>query len=138
MRIEGWEKLLDEYLVKMAKEPFEWGKNDCLIFTSDWCKMVRGVDPMSKFNDEDPETIRGMYSSEKEAKDLIKTYRKSARDIMNIHFSKISPNFAQRGDVVFYKMAFGIAIGRGQAVFNTEDKGLLNVKLGECNLAWRI
>lgn len=138
MRVQGWEHELDNYLIKMAETPFEWGVCDCLIYSSDWCKIACGVDPMSKKKNNDPETIRGLYDTEEGARELIKQYRKSIRDIMDVHFERIGKNFAQRGDIVMYKLAFGVVIGRGYAMFKTEDLGMLKVKLSDCKVAWRV
>jgi len=138
MRPQGWEKMPDEYLVKTTSTPFEWGVCDCLIFTSDWCKIACGVDPMSKKKKTDPKTFRGKYKTEAEARTLIKSYRKSIREIMDVHFERIHPNFAQRGDIVLHKMSFGISIGRGKAMFKTEELGMVTIDLGDCGVAWRI
>lgn len=138
MRIEGWEIKLNDHIGEYAGRDFKWGETDCLIFSSDWCVICCGVDPMSAKKKTDPETIRGQYSSEEEAKALIRSLRKSTRDIMDIHFERIKPQFAQRGDIVLHRLAFGVVIGRGYAMFNTEDKGLLRVKLEDCNVGWRV
>lgn len=137
MRIEGWEKLLDCYIQETALKPFKWGVCDCLIFSSDWCRTATGIDPMSKKKNGDPDTIRGLYDSEETAKQLIKKYRSSVRDIMDVHFKRINVNFAKRGDIILYKNAFGIVLGRGKAVLKTET-GMTAVNVSDCQLAWGI
>jgi hypothetical protein len=137
MRVEGWEKLLDDYIQKMALRPFKWGKCDCLIFSSDWCKIATNIDPMSKKKAKDPDTIRGLYNSEESAKELIKQYRKSVRDIMDVHFKRLGVNFAKRGDIVLYKNAFGVVLGRGKVVLKTEN-GMISVNVSDCQLAWGV
>lgn len=138
MRNQGWEKDLDNYIVEQTSKYFKWGQADCLIFASDWCVICCNVDPMKAKKKNDPKTIRGLYSTEEEAKKLIKSLRKSTPDIMDVHFDRVLPNFLQRGDIAFYKMAFGIVIGRGYAMFNNEEKGLIKVKLEDCKIGWRV
>lgn len=135
--IEGWETKLSDYFVKVQSTPFKWGKCDCLIFASDACKIKSGKDPMSKKRPNDPDTIRGMYKTQDEARDLIKKYRKSTPDIMDAHFDRILPVKAQRGDVVFYKGAFGVSYGRGLAFFKSE-KGMETIQVKNCTKAWRV
>ena len=138
MRKEGWEVRLSNYLEDAVKQPFEWGKCDCLIFASDACIAVCGIDPMNKKKKNDPETIRGLYKSETEAKELIKKYRKSIREIMDLHFPRKNKNFATKGDVVLYQNAFGVCAGRGIAFLKDENSGLTEVKISDCALAWDI
>ena len=140
MRIEGWEINLNKYIEEVANKNFAWGECDCLIFASDACKIVVGIDPMSKKKKTDPKTIRGKYRTQEEAYKLVKEYRKSFPDIMDIHFNRINPNFAQRGDIVAAKiqgMTFGISWG-GKAFFKMENKGYFTLPLKECKYVWRV
>lgn len=140
MRIEGWEKRLDEYIQEVSMKSFKWGECDCLIFVSDCCNVICGVDPMSKKKKSDPKTIRGKYKTEEKAKELIREYRRTMPNIMDIHFNRINPNFAQRGDVVMCKiqnMTFGIVWG-GKAYFKTDNEGFVTMTLNKCKYAWRV
>ena len=136
MRQEGWETRLNDYFESVHNVPFVWGECDCLIFASDAVKAITGIDPMSKKKKGDPDTIRGLYTTQDEAKELVKKYRKSLRDVMDVHFERKDLNFCKRGDVVLYKNAFGICVGRGIAFFKSEGLGLQVVKIRECVLAW--
>ena len=138
MRIEGWESRLNELLEKTHGESFEWGVCDCLMFSSDAVVACTGIDPMSKKKKDDPETIRGKYKSEAEARELIKKYRKSIRAIMDLHFDRKELPFCKRGDIVLYKGAFGVCGGRGIAYFKNESIGLEIVKIEDCLTAWDI
>lgn len=138
MRIEGWETKLNDYFESVRNVPFEWGACDCLIFASDAVKICTGIDPMSKKKKTDPDTIRGMYKTQDEARELIKKYRKSIRDVMDVHFVRQNVNFAKRGDIVFYNNAFGVCSGRGNAFFKNESEGLQIIKLSDCVLSWRV
>ena len=142
MRKEGWEKELDNYLQETMNRHFAWGDMDCLIFVSDACEKLSGIDPMKKKLKSDPETIRGLYDSENGAMELIKKYRKSMRHIMDVHFERIKPSFAQRGDVVMAELenglAFGLNVGRGKCFFKMKTEGYLTKPLSECLCAWRV
>ena len=140
MRVEGWEKKLDLYIQKSFSEPYVRGVSDCLIFASDACIITCGKDPMSKSRKNDPKTIRGKYKTGEKAYQLIKKYRGSIPAIMDEHFERINPNFAQRGDVVLAKVpdsAFGIC-WNGGAMFKTQDRGIVKIPLINCKYAWRV
>jgi hypothetical protein len=139
-RVEGWEKILNKYIEETAHKHFSWGDCDCLIFASDACKIVSGIDPMKKKKSSDPETIRGMYDSRDGAYTLIKKYRRSVPNIMDVHFLRVHPSFAQRGDIVLAKIegpTFGICWG-GKAFFKTQTEGYYTLPLGKCKYAWRV
>lgn len=138
MRLEGWEVRFADYLDRATFKKFKWGECDCLIFAADCVLVLTGIDVMAKKKRNDPPTIRGMYETEEEAKTLIKKYRKSIRDIMDVHFDRKSVNFAKRGDVVMYKNAFGICSGQGFAFFKDRDHKITLVKLSECKVVWDI
>ena len=140
MRIEGWEKIFDEYIEEVSARPFEWGSCDCLIFVSDACLKICGKDPMSKKDSEDPDTIRGAYSTKHEAYSLIKKLRGSIYAIMDKHFQAVPVRFATRGDVVMAKLnegkTFGLVTIKGP-IFKTEN-GLILKKISDCCHAWRV
>ncbi len=141
MRLQGWENKLSKYLEKTSGRLFKWGKMDCLIFASNACKLVCGVDPMSKKKSGDPDTIRGAYSTKEDAYKLIKQHRRTITAIMDLHFDRVNPHFAQRGDVVLYKLeggkTFGVIWG-GKAVFKSFGKGLVMTDVNEKMIAWRV
>lgn len=141
MRIEGWESRLTKYVETQMKKRFKWGKSDCLIFACDWSILCCGIDPMKRKKPADPETIRGAYTTEEEAKALIKQYRKSLPDIMDVHFQRQAPRKAKRGDIMMGKTphgnAFGVNIGRGVVMFKAQ-KGILTMKARECSRSWSV
>lgn len=141
MRVQGWEKILSDYITNVAEKDFQWGVCDCLIFVSDAALLSCGKDPMSKIKPEDPETIRGLYSTEYQAARLIAQYRDSLHDIMDVHFKPIKPPFAQRGDIVCANLETGDTFGlcwNGKAFFKSQNKGFKVTSLKECSLAWRV
>lgn len=141
MRKQGWEKALDTYILSVCEKDFSWGECDCLLFVSDAAFLLSGIDPMSKKNDGDPDTIRGKYSTEEGAFKLIKRLRGSVPNIMDIHFPRVPTGFAQRGDIVLGKITntycFGL-VGTKSALFKTQDRGLLPIPVNNCKIAWRV
>ena len=141
MRKQGWEARLISYIEKTSNKKFKWGKCDCLIVVCNAAKIVCDVDPMSKAKPGDPDTIRGAYATREEAYALIKKHRRSLPNIMDIHFKRINPYFAQRGDIVMKKLengkTFGLVYG-GKALFKLENEGYLVVDISQKMLAWRV
>lgn len=143
MRIEGWEKEIENYIQETMKKEFSWGECDCLIFISDAVKIMTGIDPMSKKYDTDPETIRGAYNTEAQAYYLIKNIRGSIPNIMNVHFETVQIPFAQRGDIVLGKMddgehCFGL-VWNGGAYFKTKQPGILIKPVDKiARISWRV
>lgn len=141
MRKQGWEIQLERYLLDISMKRFAWGECDCLIFVSDVAQLLTGVDPMSYAKPGDPETIRGLYTSELEAKALIRKYRRSTPAIMDQHFKRVNPSFAQRGDIVISKInnrnCFGV-VWSGKALFKLHDEGFCMLQQTECSHAWRV
>lgn len=143
MRVQGWEALLDTYILGLSEAEFGWGSCDCLLFVSDASQMICNKDPMSKTKPKDPKTIRNKYKTKEEAYKLIKEYRRSLPNIMDVHFERIEPSFAQRGDIVLFKggivnNTFGLSWNRGQSLVKLEQKGLLQVPTKSAKYAWRV
>ena len=141
MRKEGWELLLDRYIQNVSKRRYKWGKCDCLIFVSDAAKKICGKDPMSAKKRHDIETARGLYDNKKDAYSLIKKFRGSMPKVMDAHFERIKPNFAQRGDIVQARLSEGSSFGlvyHGQALFKLKNEGLRQLPLSKCKYAWRV
>lgn len=142
MRKQGWESILSQYLEKSTLRRFKWGKFDCLIFVSNAVRLMTGIDPMSKKKRNDPKTIRGLYKTEDEARMLISKFRRSMPNIMDVHFKRINPAFAGKGDVVLMKLSegntFGVVGNRGIAFFKTSDAGLIQKPFVSAKFAWRV
>lgn len=142
MRIQGWEKAVEDYIQETAKKKFEWGVCDCLIFVSDAVQIICGKDPMSAALEDDPDTIRGKYSTEKEAYKLIVQHRGTIFNIMDVHFKTVDPAFAQRGDVVLQlvngNMTFGLVWSKGASVFKTLEEGIVMQKAKDAAQVWRV
>lgn len=93
---------LSNILDKYQDAPFEWGKTDCCMMTSDIILELTGVDPADKF--------RGEYTTETGAKRALVKYG-SIEDTLDQHFKRISINFANRGDPVMFTSELGVTMG---------------------------
>ncbi len=102
MRLEGWEKKLEELIRERSNSPFNYGSIDCCLFACDAVEAITGRDP--------GEWFRGKYKSQKEAYRLLKEFAdgeilETAEKITSaLGMPEIHPNFAQRGDVVYCKI----------------------------------
>lgn len=133
MRIEGWERRLSEHLESVRDTEFAWGTHDCVLFASDVCNLVCGIDPA--------ENARGRYHSKEEAFELLKHHGLSQPGILDAHFTRIKPMTAQRGDVVYRRGESGAAFGvvhNGRAIYLGDSKGLVYETLKRADVAWRI
>ncbi len=133
MRIENWESKLNNYIDEMRYTPFEYGKNDCCIFTIKAQKIITGKTTFPEFD--------GTYSSLDEGKAILqKLGFKTWIGGCNKRLQKIDLSFASRGDVVsmrtFDSFAMGICMGR-IGVF-VGEKGIVAIPREDLKLAWRI
>lgn len=97
---------------------------------------------MSYAADGDPDTIRSAYSSEEEAFALIKEHRGSLPRIMDLHFERVKPAFAQRGDIVLQEVdgqkVFGLVWARGRSYFKTYEEGMVMLNARDAKIAWKV
>ena len=131
MRREDWPDILAAY-IKNAK-PFEWGKNDCCLFSANFVKDITGIDYAEAF--------RGKYSTEKGAYLALKRHGKgSIVDTVSELLTEIPVPMCGRGDVAAYESdtgpALGICIGERTAFLG--PGGVSSVLTADCIKAWRI
>ena len=134
MKLEGWEKKLDEYLLNAAVKDFEYGVCDCVCFASDWVILAVNIDPMLEG--------RGKYTTLKNGAALIKKHRGSYEGIMDYYFDRIPVKTAQRGDIVLVRgldeaPAYGV-VNNGRGFFKTTGKGLVTMPVSKSHYAWRV
>lgn len=93
-RIENWPKILSAMLKDRANMPWEWGRNDCLMFPADIVNALTGFDPAARW--------RGKYSNQIEAMNILAGYggiRELIDDALGFKGSE-SILQAARGDAV--------------------------------------
>jgi hypothetical protein len=140
-RTENWEVLLHDFLTERIDKPFEWGMNDCALFTCDCIQALTGTDVATEF--------RGNYIDEKSAFKIMKKIAGSptveaVADYVTKQFEmpEVKPLLAQRGDVVLIEGSEGLALGIVHmdgihAVFVSPD-GLKKLPVRQALRAWRV
>lgn len=133
MRPAGWPRMLSEYVIgaqeRYKRDGFAWGTFDCCTFTAAWVEMMTGEDKLAEF--------RGKYSTREEAFALAGGDLKAALE------RKLGPSVpmahAQRGDVVLFGDAVGLAFtsGRMYALF-LGDGGFTMYRAEECDCAFHV
>ena len=115
--------ILAHYITDKLSVPFEYGVNDCVLFTVGWAELATGKKYL-------PEKI---WKNEKEALDLIKKHG-GLIAAFDQHFKRIEPNYAQDGDLTIVD---GIAhIFSGAAIVSVGKHGLLNKNRLAATIAW--
>jgi hypothetical protein len=128
MRLDGWEKRLDEYLKNVG--PFEWGVNDCCMFAANAAFAITGEDYAKPY--------RGY-----------KTAKGALRHLKDIGVEGLATKtwgqpkaaaYAQRGDAILYDCgdgdALGVCIGDKIAVMGQD--GLVILPMSECLKSWSV
>jgi hypothetical protein len=129
-----------DFLLSRARQPFEWGTNDCASFAADGIRAITGVDIMAE--------LRG-YTSNVGAMQKIQdvTGASSLEDALawcaNKHDMTERQHvlMAQRGDLVLYhngdgSIAAGLVSLTGRDVVSPGDGGLLRTPLSSIHRVW--
>lgn len=129
--IEGWENRLSEYLQKMKDEPFEWGKNDCILFAAKGYEAMHCENYYSKYLP---------YSTKEEAHAILKKYG-GFRGIIGKNIGSGHKNYlkARRGDPVLIKapdITCGLVDDTGQFVVAPSEKGMVKYPLSSAWYIW--
>ena len=128
MRPDGWEKRLQEYLQNVG--PFEWGTNDCCMFSANAVFAITGEDFAKPY--------RG-YKTAKGALSRLKDI--GVEGIATKALGQPKPvSYAKRGDVILYDCgkgdALGICIGDKIAVIG--EDGLVILPMSQCLKSWSV
>lgn len=128
------DKALHDYIEKSTKEKFEWGKNDCALFTATWCEIKSGKNPA--------QGSYGVYDDADGAYKHLKEKYGTLRKAYDAHFERINPNFRQKGDVVLCKIdgsqTMGLCGGRGFVFFKLLHTGFCAKSNPDILCAWRV
>jgi hypothetical protein len=128
MRPDGWEKRLQEYLQNVG--PFEWGANDCCMFSANAVLAMTGKDYAQPY--------RG-YKTAKGALSRLKDIGVEGLATQTWGQPK-APAYAQRGDVILYDCGKGDALGicTGDKIAVIGHEGLVILPMSDCLKAWSV
>lgn len=135
-RQQGWESRLNDHLEKSRKKPFEWGGNDCVLFSADVIQAMTGADPI-------PE-LRGKWTSKATARRVLKKHgglEATAEKVANENGWRRVPNMlAQRGDLLLMQGKNGplLAICVGASAIAPGESGMVTLPVGQAIKAWHI
>lgn len=128
-RLLDWEARLGAYLSTPGRDQFEWGANDCALFSCGAVEAMTGDHPFPEF--------LGVYTDREGA---ARALRDLGEGTLYRTFGSRFPNcenaFAQRGDIVWAQGALGICLGPF-ALFLSDD-GFERVPRAQFEDAWRI
>lgn len=128
MRLDSWEKNLFAYLKTVG--PFEWGKNDCCLFSANAVQVMTGVDPAKKY--------RGYKTKLGAAKKLKNISIEQA--VTEVFGEPINPKLARRGDVILFEtgqqQSVGVCVGTTFAAI--AEEGVVLLPMTQAIMGWRI
>ncbi|WP_152051834.1 DUF6950 family protein [Tautonia marina] len=130
MRNEGWEAILAEHIEQARNNAFEWGMNDCALWSADWVRKATGEDFAS--------TWRGRYTTETELNALLAAMDiESPGDIASEHLPEMDVPFAQRGDIVLHPQGC-LGICNGLDSYFLMEQGVTRIRTRNCVKAWAV
>lgn len=114
---------LAEYITEKLSTPFEYGVNDCILFTIGWVEIATGKKYL-------PEKI---WKDEKEALALVNG-NGGLIAVFDKHFTPVEPNYATDGDLTIVD---GIAyLFSGPSIVSISKTGLVNASRLLAIRAW--
>ena len=130
---------LADFLHSKLSQPFQWGVNDCCLFSADWCVVAGKGDPMADF--------RGKYASAREAIALWRNVGGYAvegpRRFEEMGFLLVENprGFSRRGDIALFHSsphhtAFGIIEGGG--IWGLAPSGVNRIPMDKALKVWRV
>jgi hypothetical protein len=135
-RFSDWPELLAKFLLERTGMPFEWGRNDCALFSCDAIQEITGTDIAAD--------LRG-YSSEEEAQALIARFgslEALARSVTAAHQMPEVPILrAQRGDVALFDSRLGPTLGiisLDGSIAAPGPRALEHSPISQAIAAWRV
>ena len=124
--------ILNEYLRSNDGRAYRLGEWDCAIYVFAHVEAQTGVDHIAEY--------RGLYSTEAEAKKLMKKFDRVAtvRTLANKKLGEsIPPAFARTGDIVSRGGSLGILYA-DRAIFLAESTGYERIPRALLDRAWSI
>lgn len=144
MRKHDWRVALENYLLSVWREPFQWGRHDCALFAAGAVKAMTGEDPAADY--------RGRYTTLRGGLRLLKKNGfANHAELAEATFEEIrDPEghpwvaAAQVGDIAAIKVdddglyALGIVQGSRIYVLRPGEAGIGTVDLLDAERAFRV
>lgn len=133
MRVQGWERRLADFLEGQKNQPFEWGKNDCILFASKAADQVTDRDLV-------PEMLGYGEYDKARAVEILREHGGDISGIFDKHFKRRIKAMAKRGDIALVKRgatkAAGVVVGR--FVICKTAEGVVNVPIKDALMIWGV
>ena len=131
MRRVDWQVCLAEFANKRLTMPFEWGRNDCCLFTVDAVLAMTGVDHAEKF--------RG-YSTALAAARIVEKQGGILQLAIDAWGASVSPLRAGVGDVVLVinEGRELLAVCNGTTAIGPGPDGIAVMDMNAAIAAWKI
>lgn len=131
MRRADWQIQLSEFARTHARMPFEWGRNDCCLFTVDAVQAMTGIDHAARF--------RG-YSTALAAARVVEQQGGIRQLAIDAWGPPVSPLLAGVGDVVMVinEDRELLAVCNGATAIGPGPEGLAVMDMAAAVAAWKI
>lgn len=104
MKKLNWQKDFLEFVAARKDDPFEWGRNDCVLFAASAITTMGHVDPVAE--------SRGKYKTEAGAKRHLLSKFKDLYEAWDSVLERLeNVNYVQNGDVVVFEGVMGLTNG---------------------------
>jgi hypothetical protein len=117
---------LPEYITRLLREPFCWGKHDCVLFAVGWLNIRSDKNWLDEF---------GTWQNAKEAMRIVKNLG-GLEHACNVRLTKISPNMAQDGDIALYRRC--LCLFSGSNIVGPNKNGLEFIDRTQAESAWSV
>jgi len=115
---------LADYITRLLREPFCWGKHDCVNFANGYVKAQTGKDHLAEFGEWS--TALGAARKIKQAGGL--------EAALDARFTRINPNLAKDGDLALYKNS--VCLFSGPHIVGPGKNGLEFIDRKHAECAW--
>lgn len=150
IRFPDWQTRLRDAIMARRTEKFAWGKFDCCLAACDLVEAMTGVDPAKKLRGY--RTASGAFKRLSQAAPEARKDKRleavAARLAVELGAPEISPNYAQRGDMVLVRAelmngeetdVLGIVDLTGRyAIVPTAGEGWTLILVDQVTRAWRV
>lgn len=138
-RCEQWPTVLDAFVAERSGAGFDWVRNNCAFFASDWVARLTGIDPAAGYRD-------GVTSALSAARALAALAPAGGlaealtAALARWDWPECPPAFARRGDLVSCESGTGPALGLclGARSAFVGPAGLVYIQTLNARRAWRI